>query len=272
MVYAACISVFLAVAAWHLLLLHLSPILGLSKPNFRQEIIPASYGIIMLAYALAGLDIIAILNPSANNHILVTAVVASSMCLLGFIDDVFGSRETSGFRGHFRMLIQQGKLTTGAAKAIGGGLTGIAAGYVISDGSTARWIVSALLIPLGANTLNLLDLRPGRACGAMILGLAMVFPFAFYKHDLSIVFLITCITFAFAFWDGRGKAMMGDSGSNQLGAVLGVLIAVQTHISFQIVMLLLMIGIQIYSEKHSINALIDRNRLLRKIDSRLGVR
>jgi len=272
MEYVACVSALLLVAAWHLLILHLSPTLGLVKPNFKHKTIPASYGIIMLGYMLAGLAFIATMFPLTRILVIPVMFTASSMCILGFVDDVFGSREASGFRGHFRMLLGQGKLTTGAAKAIGGGLVGISAGYFIADGNNIRWILAALLIPLGANTLNLLDLRPGRACGFLLFALLLVIPFAYGNANWVIVALVAVVTLAFAIPDGLGKAMMGDSGSNQLGAILGVLVASQAHILFQITAVICMVGIQLYSEKHSITALIERNQLLRKIDRILGVR
>lgn len=272
MEYVACVSALLLVAAWHLLILYLSPILGLIKPNFKHETIPASYGIIMLGYILAGLAFFATLSPPTRVLVIPVMFTASSMCILGFIDDVFGSREASGFRGHFRMLLGQGKLTTGAAKAIGGGLVGITAGYFLSDGNIIRWILAALLIPLGANTLNLLDLRPGRACGVLLFGLLLVAPYVFNNGNWGIVALVAAVTLAFAVPDGLGKAMMGDSGSNQLGAILGALVASQTHILFQIAAVICLVGIQLYSEKHSITALIERNPILRKIDRILGVR
>lgn len=272
MEYAAYVSALLAVAAWHLLILHLSPILGLIKLNFRHEAIPASYGIILLGYVLAGLAFLAAVFPHTLGLVIPVMITASSMCLLGFVDDIYGSREASGFRGHFTLLFQQGKVTTGAIKAIGGGITGVAMGCILFDGDSLRWVLSALLIPLGANTLNLLDLRPGRACGAMLFALLMFSPFAFFNGSGLIITFIFCVTLAFAVWDGRAKAMMGDSGSNQLGAVLGIIVATQTPVLFQITIIAFMIGIQIYSEKHSISELIGQNPLLRKIDRILGVR
>lgn len=66
--------------------------------------------------------------------------------------------------------------------------------------------------------------------------------------------------------------MMGDSGSNMLGAALGVTIATSAGILYQATAVAIFVLIHWYSEKHSVTALIERNPVLRWIDRRLGVR
>ena len=51
-------------------------------------------------------------------------LVTFSFGLLGLVDDLYGSRKVGGFSGHFGAL-RRGRLTTGAAKAIGGSVAGV---------------------------------------------------------------------------------------------------------------------------------------------------
>ncbi|OFX16735.1 MAG: hypothetical protein A2Z18_04040 [Armatimonadetes bacterium RBG_16_58_9] len=65
--------------------------------------------------------------------------------------------------------------------------------------------------------------------------------------------------------------MMGDAGANALGAALGLTVALDAPV-LMLPAIALMIAIHAYSERNSISDLIERNRVLRSIDRRLGVR
>ena len=88
---------------------------------------------------------------------------------------------------------------------------------------------------------------------------------------MPLVGAIAAIALLFGIADSRGKAMMGDSGSNSLGAALGLTI-VLTVPSWMLPAIALMAAVHIYSEKHSISGLIESNRVLRMMDRFLGVR
>jgi UDP-N-acetylmuramyl pentapeptide phosphotransferase/UDP-N-acetylglucosamine-1-phosphate transferase len=79
------------------------------------------------------------------------------------------------------------------------------------------------------------------------------------------------IALIFGIADSRGKAMMGDSGSNSLGAALGLTIALSAP-KWIIPAIIWFATVHVYSEKRSISELIERNRVLRAIDRKLGVR
>jgi UDP-N-acetylmuramyl pentapeptide phosphotransferase/UDP-N-acetylglucosamine-1-phosphate transferase len=243
------------------------------KLNFNKKPIIASYGIVAYVYIVAiiiGLGLFDIIEwPYAWLYI----GAMGPMWLFGTIDDIFGSREVGGFRGHFKKLLFERKLTTGALKALGGGVVGLAAGWLISDGNIARWALAAVVIPLAANTLNLLDLRPGRALVVFFFGIGVTCIAALDSLQAPwVVATVVAVALAFSLLDTRGKAMMGDSGSNMLGTALGVTIASSTGLIFQAAAVGVFVLIHWYSEKHSVTALIERNPVLRSIDRRLGVR
>lgn len=273
MKYYLCIALILAAVIWHVIIYRMAPRLGLIKLNFNKLPIMASYGIVSFAYMAAMIGAIALLESEKGNLAPLYLWVMAAMWILGAVDDIWGSRDVGGFKGHFKKLIFERKLTTGAAKALGGGIVGLVAGWMISQGDPVRWILAAMLIPLAANLLNLFDLRPGRAVAVFFfcLGVTCISVFG-GLHARWILLAIAVITFVWAVPDSRGKAMMGDSGSNSLGAALGVTIAVNTGLFFQAVAIVCILIVHWYSEKHSITKLIEQNPVLRAIDSRLGVR
>src|SRR5262245_49923476 len=82
--------------------------------------------------------------------------------LLGFVDDLLGTEEDRGFRGHLRALAR-GRLTTGAMKIIGGAAVAFVLVALSGDlVSGKRVVADAVLIALAANLGNLLDRAPGR--------------------------------------------------------------------------------------------------------------
>ncbi|MBO4548033.1 MAG: hypothetical protein J5758_02350 [Abditibacteriota bacterium] len=130
-----------------------------------------------------------------------------------------------------------------------------------------------MLIPLSANTVNLLDLRPGRAFAAFaVSALVILLACSFRIYDWNIcgiIFAVTCIAY---YWDRKADAMMGDAYSNVLGAFLAVLVIMNMPLWFAIVCIVFNIALQIYSEMNSITRLIENHRILRYIDSLTGVR
>ncbi|MGB9619015.1 MAG: hypothetical protein ACPL7K_01230, partial [Armatimonadota bacterium] len=91
-------------------------------------------------------------------------------------------------------------------------------------------------------------------------------------HSPWIIGAICLVAFAWGIADSRGRAMMGDAGSNSLGAALGLTITLNLGLGGQIGAIVILAAINWYSEKHSISALIERHPVLRAIDGRLGVR
>lgn len=193
--------------------------------------------------------------------------------LLGFLDDVFGSREVGGFRGHFNKLFIEKKLTTGAIKAIGGGLISVYLGHKTSGFRLPMWALDTAIIALAANVVNLMDLRPGRALFVFFVGLLAAAVLAMgWLSGPVVVMTVALAAAGVAHYDTRGRAMLGDVGSNVLGAVLGLTLALDTKVIAKLVAVAVFLVINIYSERRSISELIERHPVLKSIDSKLGVR
>lgn len=238
--------------------------LRLTRRNFQGAQIPAATGITLLL-ATAVFHALAL----APIH----GMVALGFGLLGLLDDVRGDRSVGGFRGHLGAL-RRGRLTTGAAKLLGGGVVALGAAWWL-DAWTPWWIpVDAALIALGANTVNLLDLRPGRARAAFALLLtpwavaSALSPRPGWWLPLGTL-AASCLEWRS---DARGKTMLGDTGANLLGAVAGLSLATALPPAGRLICAGLLFGINVASERVSFSVAIERVAWLRWLDRRLGVR
>jgi len=97
--------------------------------------------------------------PARSRAALVAA--ATGAAAFGGYDDIAGSGDRRGFRGHLGALAH-GEVTTGAVKIGGIGATGVAAA-ALDGGPAVDVVLNSALIASSANLLNLFDLRPGRA-------------------------------------------------------------------------------------------------------------
>lgn len=236
---------------------------GLVVPNFQGKEIPVSVGPLFLgsaAFAFWLGDLFAFVSLSVFFPFL---FLITAMVLLGFIDDTLGSGESRGFRGHFKSLFQ-GKLTTGGLKAIGGGLLALIVATATGK-EPAQILLAALLMALSANTINLLDLRPGRALKFFWLGIVILFFVPGSK--LFILLPLVGASLVYAPLDLRAKAMLGDSGSNCLGAALGYSLANSLTWQWQLGVLFFLLLLNLLSERYSFSAIIDQNPVLRFLDS-----
>jgi hypothetical protein len=116
---------------------------------------------------------------------------------VGLADDLWSGPER-GFRAHLGS-----GATTGTLKLVGIPL------YALLR---TRSLSGALLVGLAANAVNQLDTRPGRALKAFGLGTLLVGTAP--KRALAAAVLL-------APYDLKEMVMLGDAGSNALGAVLG---------------------------------------------------
>ena len=246
---------------------------GWRKENFKGRKIPALFGLYIVAYGAAGAVLgryaAAGSDPAARLYLVAVLGFGS----LGLGDDLFGSRNAGGFRGHFKKLLLERRLTSGAAKAIGGGLVSLYLGYRTSGGAGGLWVLDAALVALAANTVNLLDVRPGRALFGFFVGLLLAMAAAWGRLSAPLpIAAVAASAAVVAYYDSAGKAMLGDVGSNTLGAVLGLTLAIDAGILGKLIAVGVFAAINAYSEWHSISELIERHPMLARVDSKLGVR
>lgn len=251
----------------------------LRRPNFRNVRIPAVAG---LAFVLAAEWVYAYEWLAERLRLVpldVTTPAAFFLVTLGFgtlglLDDLKGDRSVGGFRGHFAAL-RQGRVTTGALKALGGGLFSLIAGYLICAPNLGLTLLAGALIALSANALNLLDLRPGRCLFGFFLGAAVIIATLLYHHIGGYGFyLYIAVGIALILYpmDASGRVMLGDTGSNAFGAVLGLSAALYFSPLWQIVTVVLLLLFQWWCERRSLSKTIEANPILRGLDRKIGVR
>ena len=247
----------------------------LRRPNFKGRRIPTVAG---LAFVLGGEFFYATEWFLQGLHTSIASVyflVTLGFGGLGLLDDLKGDRTVGGFRGHLDALAR-GYLTTGGAKAIGGGLLSLAAGtLIVAPKPFGYAMLAGLVIALSANTLNLLDLRPGRCLFGFFVGVSTVAAVLFSQHALGTGYLLwVALAFALILYplDSGGAAMLGDTGANTFGAVLGVAGAIYFAPLWQGVLVLGLLGFQFWCERYSLSRVIEGSPFLRGLDRKIGVR
>jgi UDP-GlcNAc:undecaprenyl-phosphate/decaprenyl-phosphate GlcNAc-1-phosphate transferase len=191
------------------------------------------------------------------------------IAFLGFLDDSLGRGAVAsaprGWRGHWRAL-REGSLSTGVIKAIGA--LALAA-YVVSGRGLESWrfIADVALLILATNLFNLLDLRPGRAeKGLALLGAGLCLgTWTFAPVDLLGIFVAPVLVGARLTLGER--AMLGDTGSNLIGAIAGVWLLTTLGGDGRLVALAAVAALTVYGELRSISATIDSVPPLRWLDS-----
>jgi hypothetical protein len=186
------------------------------------------------------------------------ALSGAGAAAFGAYDDLAGSGDRRGFRGHLGAL-RQGEVTTGAVKLGGIGVTGVVSA-ALAGGSPVDVILNAGLVAGGANLLNLFDLRPGRAikvaaASGVLLGAAgqesVAAPLGAARVLLP--------------EDLGERAMLGDAGANALGAMLGASAAGLSRPA-RIALLAGIAGLTAASEKVSFTKVIARTPALNWLD------
>jgi UDP-GlcNAc:undecaprenyl-phosphate/decaprenyl-phosphate GlcNAc-1-phosphate transferase len=221
--------------------------IGQTRANFRGELIPTSAGILLALPALALFTLIPAL-PKLQRADLVQAATAVGFCLLGFLDDRWGTPEFKGLRGHLRAL-SRGRITTGLLKAVGG--VGIAAAAAAQFHTGATVLAAALAIALSANAFNLLDLRPLRALKVFWPASLLFIAVLPITHALT---LGASLPYSGA--EGRRKVMLGDAGANLLGAVTGTTAAMTLPGYGLWILAAILALLHLRAEKHSLTAWI----------------
>ena len=118
---------------------------ALARPNYRGRDIPVGVGLVIpiavfvveAGRAVAGAAGVGD-DPGIGLARLLTLTVVTGFCLLGAIDDVAGSGEYRGFRGHILALFA-GQVTTGLFKLLGGAAVAL---VVVGPLAGTRWAAS----------------------------------------------------------------------------------------------------------------------------------
>jgi UDP-GlcNAc:undecaprenyl-phosphate/decaprenyl-phosphate GlcNAc-1-phosphate transferase len=247
---------------------------GLVRENYRGASLAFPLGAVLATVALVALAPLAVLNDRADLDLLDPELrrwlpYLLGIAFLGFLDDALGQggaeASVRGWRGHWRAL-REGTLSTGAIKAIGA--LALAA-YVVSGRGLESWryVADVVLLILATNLFNLLDLRPGRAEKALaLLGVGLCLG-AWTLAPIELLGIFAGPVLVGAWLTLRERAMLGDTGSNLIGAIAGVWLLTILGGEGRLIALAIVLGITIYGELRSISAMVETVPPLRWLDS-----
>jgi hypothetical protein len=195
-------------------------------------------------------DILLAFGPQARNHRGLRLPLVGSLAglahpsvapvaAIGLADDLWSGRER-GFRAHLRA-----GATTGTLKLVGIPLWALV---------RTRSLSAAVLVALAANMLNQLDTRPGRALKAYLLASLPL------RAPKAVAVLMLP-------YDLREMAMLGDGGSNALGALLGLNSVSRLTGRSRFVAIGALAGATLVGERRSLGAWIESTPWVRTVDA-----
>ncbi|GAA0811820.1 hypothetical protein [Spirilliplanes yamanashiensis] len=247
----------------------------LERTNFHGRTVSLAGGPALAAGATLG----AVLGAPGGAAAAAAATAGLASGAVGLYDDVVGNRPeqkaAKGFRGHLAAL-REGRVTSGLVKIAGVGGAGLAAAALLHAdpsvrsrrprqgraGAVADVLLGAGVIAGTANLVNLLDLRPGRAAKAgVLLGTPLAAGAAGGLAAGPVAAAVALLPD-----DLDERVMLGDSGANALGALLGVALAARTGVAGRAAALTVLAALTAASEKVSFTQVIQRTPALRRID------
>ncbi len=243
-----------------------------SRTNHRGEPISLLEGPAFVVGTVGALC----LAPGLPLRVRGAAVLAGAAAgALGAYDDLADSSVRKGLAGHLGALAR-GEVTTGAVKVLGLAASGLVSSALLARGrpgaevqrSSAARVVDVLVggavVAGSANLLNLLDLRPGRALKVALLPL----PAALVAGPAALPLAITGGAAAALLPDDLGeRTMLGDTGANAAGALLGVTAVAATGPRGRAALLAALVALTLASEKVSFTRVIEGTPGLRELDA-----
>ena len=200
-------------------------------------------------------------------------LAASAAAGLGALDDLTGDSTSKGLKGHLGALAR-GHVTTGAVKILGLAVTGLVSAALIdrearrdaSAGAPAvvDTLVGGAVVAGTANLLNLLDLRPGRALKATI-GLGVLLSTS--RRSGPAAGAAVGAAAGLLRPDLAGESMLGDTGANSAGALLGTALVQRTGRRGRWLALGVLTALTLASEKVSFTKVIESTPGLRELDA-----
>lgn len=254
------------------------------RTNFHGVTVSLRGGVAMAGASVASAAVASALSDQPRAAL--GGVVASlGGGVAGYIDDVDqgahdGGKVAKGLKGHLGALAH-GQVTTGVIKIAGIGASALAASALVGSkatsmgGKVADLALNTVLIAGTANLANLLDLRPGRALKATVLVAAPLsyFSCAAAKTPASpasaqrlLASGLNAAAITALVEDLQETTMLGDTGANAAGALLGTSLAANDSWKLRLGTTLGVVGLILASEKVSFSKVIAANPALNWLD------
>ena len=247
---------------------------ALARENFRGRRVFTAAGLVLIMAVLvveagrSGFGALGIGDePGVNAARPLVVYAAFAFGLLGFVDDMLGG-EDRGFKGHV-VALAHGRLTSGMVKLLGGAAIALVLAAVPGFVTWQRLVADAVLIALAANLANLLDRAPGRVVKCSLVAYVPLAIIAGTGPVGVAVAPLMGAAIGVLPEDLRERVMLGDTGANILGGVLGLVVVLECSRTARNGIFIALIVLNLVSEFVSFSAVIDRVPPLRWFD-RLG--
>ncbi len=244
---------------------------SLTRTNYRGATLPTAAGVVLplvlLAVeggrALAAAFGVGDVGLSGARVLVLAAVLGYGM--LGLLDDVLGSAQHKGFRGHGSALLS-GQVTSGLLKLAGGGAVALLVVAPSVGASPGRLIADGLVVALAANLANLLDRAPGRTTKSATVAFVVLVLGTGAAAELVPVAVVVGAALGLLVDDLHERLMLGDAGANPLGGVLGLAVVLATAPGVRDVVLVALVTLNVAGELVSFSRVIDFVPPLRALD------
>lgn len=257
---------------------------ALARVNYRGRLVPTAAGVVLPLVAVVvegGRALAGSWGVGAGDGMAISTVrdlvvlTALGFGLLGLVDDVVGGGggvdpagggpDVRGFRGHLGALAK-GRPTTGTLKLLGGAVLALVVVAPISGRSPGRLLADAALLALSANLANLFDRAPGRTIKVGLGAFVILALAARRVSDLSGVAVVVGAGLGLFLDDLHERLMLGDAGSNVVGAVLGLGVVVSCGSGARNIVLAAVFAFNVAGELVSFSRVIDAVAPLRALD------
>jgi UDP-N-acetylmuramyl pentapeptide phosphotransferase/UDP-N-acetylglucosamine-1-phosphate transferase len=207
------------------LMLSRRPPSRLVRQNHAGRPVPAVLGLALTPGIVVGSVFAAAASGSSDAVpvAVATSAVITILASAGLLDDSLGGRER-GFRGHLGSL-GRGRPTTGILKLV----VGVAAAVVLAlhlAEDPVHVVGIAVLVAVCTNLWNALDVVPGRALKWAAVALIPLVAVAWSRPSAPVLAAALGAALALLPIDVRERGMLGDAGSNPLGFLVGMGLAV----------------------------------------------
>ena len=255
------------------------------RRNYRGHELAGVGGVVSAFVTLATLTVVLAIDVDGTSgaHGGAALLLGVGFAGLGLFDDLGADRSGGGFGGHLSALVRERRVTTGLVKLMGGAaiaLVGVtvaatAGPATVSDALGGSGWIDVLrggaLVALSANLVNLFDRAPGRATKVAGLWWIVLLLIAGADDSATLVWAGAAVgaLVGLLWFDLREELMLGDTGVNPAGALLGLSVVLVAGTTAEWVALAVVVALNLLSERVSFTAIIDRTAALRWFD-RLG--
>ncbi|MGK2958748.1 MAG: hypothetical protein ACSLFB_10195 [Acidimicrobiales bacterium] len=252
-----------------------------ARENYSGKVLPTSVGLVLpvalivaegfltlIGTFITSIEIAPSLTLGADSYRHLTLALVIGLGFLGLIDDLAGTSDIRGFRGHLTSM-RDGVLTTGGLKLLGGACIAmvVCVFFAGSENLSPLYLLrDASLVALAANLGNLFDRAPGRVIKVSTLAFVIVGATVSYKNNLIGPAIVFGTSLSLLVGDLKERFMLGDAGSNVLGGALGFALVISTPPSLRLIALVVVFALNLAAERVSFSDVISRIAPLRALD------